>query len=69
MSKFITGCFLAVSFFGISLDKPVLDNWPNTIKQPSDYGKNNILLKEKFCFSQQRDYSNTDLNHFCKGVQ
>ena len=35
----------------------------------NEHGPNNIYLKEHLCFAQDRDYSNTDLNHFCKGTK
>ena len=36
--------------------------------QINKHGPDNIFLKENLCFAQDRDFTNQDLNHFCKGV-
>ena len=66
LNKLLTGYFLAASFFTLTLDKPVLDNFPYEIKH--DYGPDNIYLKDRVCFAIDRDFTNNDLNHFCRKV-
>ena len=69
-ANLITGCFIAAFFMLVSLPSDILNNWPYPIKQQSaDYRKDNLYLKDKLCFARDRDYSNADLNHFCKGIQ
>ena len=37
--------------------------------QINKHGKDNIFLKDNLCFAQDRDFTNHDLNHFCKGTK
>ena len=69
-ANLITGCFIAAFFMLVSLPSDILNNWPYPIKQQSTgYGKDNIFLKDNLCFAQDRDFTNQDLNHFCKGTK
>ena len=37
--------------------------------QIDEHGPDTIFLKDNLCFAQDRDFTNQDLNHFCKGAK
>ena len=65
-----TGSLLA-SFFIASI--PTLNEPPERVSErtefATEYGRDNVYLKNKECFDVNRDFSNEDLNHFCRKVE
>jgi hypothetical protein len=37
------------------------------LPEPVMTNKDNLSLKYELCFAPERDWTNQDLNHFCKG--
>ena len=66
-------------FLVVLLASELVDKKPKAKKQKlfsvrasvqiNKHGKDNIFLKDNLCFAQDRDFTNHDLNHFCKGTK
>lgn len=45
----------------------------NRVTEPTefttDYGRDNVYLKDRICTEPRRNYLDEDLNHFCKGYK